>query len=252
LASHVADPLLAQLARIAMRLSAAGVGLLHLPIPPRASVFGLQAGPTEREKAAMDLPSLAEDWIPLRAALVRQGQPMALWRHDGERQTVEGTLVALRLLLAVLRLRGSLPEGALLRAESLVARADPAALPRREVTDDAPPAEAAALGLAFLGVVPRETEPDLTEALFADLPQPVPVGQANPGLEGWRSPGAPLALRLAVLTTPGLGGSASTAKLGWWLRWLVRDLVIAETLADTSPAALLAAPPDLVITLLPG
>ena len=252
LAPAVGDPVLAQLAEIAVALNAAGVGLLHMPVPPRASVFGLQAGPTEREKAAMELPSLAADWIPLRAALARQAQPMALWRHDGERQTVEGTLVALRLLLAVLRLRGSLPDGALLRAEALVERADPAALPRREVTDDPPAADAAGLGLAFLGIVPRETEPDLTEALFADLPHPVPVGQTKAGLEGWRSPGAPLVLRLAVLTTPGLGGSASAARLGWWLRWLVRDLVIAETLADTSPAALLAAPPDLVLTLLPG
>jgi hypothetical protein len=252
LAPTAGDPLLAQLAEIAARLSVAGVALLHMPVPPRAAVFGLQAGPTEREKAAMELPILAADWIPLRAALAREAQPMALWRQDGERQTVEGTLVALRLLLAVLRLRGSLPDGALLRAEALAERADPAALPRREVTDDPPAADAAALGLAFLGIVPRETEPDLTEALFADLPHPVPVGQTRAGLEGWRSPGAPLVLRLALLTTPGLGGSASAARLGWWLRWLVRDLVIAETLAEVSPAALLAAPPDLVLTLLPG
>lgn len=233
---------------MAAALHEAGIPVLHVLVPPRSAVVGAEAATHPAlalEQEAASWPLLAQDWLPLRQAFARDAQPMALWRHDGARVTVEGQMVLLRLLLAALRLRHPGQLQALTRAEALAARADLAALPRREIPANA--GEAA--GPAFLGVIARETEPALTDSIFADLPDPHPIGPETEGVEAWRSPGAPLPWRIVLLTTPGLGGSAAPAMLGWWLRRLSVECVVSEALELAPPAALVDAAPNLVVTL---
>ena len=193
---------------------------------------------------AASLPWLARDWVPLRQAFARDPQPLALWRHDGQRLTVEGMLQAVRLLLAVLRLRAPDQAAALDRAEALLARADPIGLPRREIGE--------ATGLSFLGVPVHETAPDFGDDLFADQPAPLAAAPADAGFEAWRTPGAPLAWRVVLLAEPGLGGSEGPARLGWWLRRLVQECVLSEALHQAPPEAVAEAAPELVLTLSSG
>jgi hypothetical protein len=229
---------------LSLHLAPRGIALLHLRVPPRAAILAADPEATAEEVEAASLPWLAQDWVPLRQALARDPQPLALWRHDGQRLTVEGMLQVVRLLLAVLRLRAPAQAAALDRAEALVARADPAALPRREI--------GAATGQTFLGVPVRETEPDFGDELFADLPPPIAAASADAGFEAWRTQGAPFAWRVVLLAEPGLGGSAGPASLGWWLRRLVQECVLAEALHEAPPAAVAEAAPDLVLTLSAG
>jgi hypothetical protein len=229
---------------LAAALRDAGIPCLHIVVPPRGAVLGAAPEALPLEQQAAGLPLLAQDWVPLRQAFARQAQPMALWRQDGRRLTVEGTLTLLRLLLAVLRLRFPEHEAALVRAMALADRAEPGALPRREIGEES--------GLSFLGVPVRETEPALPDDLFTDLPPPQPLGPEVEGVEAWRSPAAPLPWRLVLLATPGLAGSAGPAALGWWLRRLCAECVISEALDSAPPAAVVEAAPTLVVTLVAG
>ncbi|WP_439595429.1 hypothetical protein [Falsiroseomonas sp.] len=232
---------------LARQAAAARVPVLHLLVPARGSVLG--GGPANGlaplEELAAARPLLAQDWVPLRHAFARLPNPGVLWRHNGHGLTVEGGLAVLTTLLAVLQLRRPEAAAGLARAAALVARADLATLPRREIP--AEPGDVA--GLSFLGVAVGETEPALTAAIFADQPPPRPVGEVLPGLEAWSAAGAPLPWRVVLLAEPDLGGSAHPARLGWWLRWLVAECVISEALHIARPEAVLGAQPDLVLTL---
>lgn len=229
---------------LARHAADAGVPVLHLLVPRRASMPGGMPLPglAALEAAAARQPVLARDWLPLRHAFARVANPGALWRQDGQRLSVEGSLVVLGTLLAVLRLRR--PETAVVldRAHRLVSRADVAALPRREIAGEAG-------SPSFLGVASPETEPALPADLFADQPEPRAVGDALPGLQTWRQPGAPLPWRVVVMAEPGLGGSAGPAQLGWWLRVLAAETVLSDALHLAVPAAVVAAQPDLLLTL---
>ncbi len=238
---------LGALLRIAHGLATGPVATLHLVLPRRAGVLAAQADPalTALERAAASEPALAAGWVPLRQAFARLPNPAPLWRHDGESLAIEGSLALVETLLAMLRaLR---PEAAdqIARAAAILARADLAALPRREVEEGS----AQAAGPAFMGVAMRETEPALTADIFYDQPPPRPMGPPLPGLEAWASPGAPLPWRVVVMTEAGLGGSATPAALGWWLRHLFAECVVSEALATVDPAAILATQPGLVLTL---
>jgi hypothetical protein len=226
-----------------MHRIAAGLGgttALHLLIPRRAGV--LSGAPlTALEQAAAAQPDLARGWVPLRQAFARQPNPGALWRDDGSRLAIEGTLVVAETLLAVLRLLRPDAAEALARAAAILARADLPALPRR------PLAEAG--GPSFMGVAVGETEPALGADIFHDLPPPRPMAPPMPGLEAWSCPGAPLPWRVIVMTEAGLGGSAGPAALGWWLHTLAAECVVSEALATVDPAAILATRPSLVLTL---
>jgi len=241
-------PALRPLQALAVRLEAADLATLHLVLPARAAVLDAEAevGMLALEAEAGHLPLVARDWVPLRQAFARVAQPMTLWRHDGQRLTVEGMLAAVRLLVAVLRVRAAQEAIGLVRFEALLARADPSALPRRDI--DLADGGAAA-GLVFLGTTVRETEPALGDDIFADQPPPEPAIPAAPGFEAWRTPGAPLPWRIVLLTGPGLGGSAGPAALGWWLRRLAQECVVSEALGTASPDSVAEAMPDLVITL---
>jgi hypothetical protein len=232
------------LARLA---EAAGRPVLHLLVPARGAVLGGAATPglAALENLAAARPLLARDWVPLRHAFGRQPQPATLWRLDGRSLSVEGCVALLTTLLAVLKLRYPKATADLARAASLLARADLATLPRR----DLPPASAAPGPEAFLGVSVAETEPALPEGLFADLPTPRAMGPTLPGLEAWCTAAAPLPWRVVVLAEPGLGGSAEPARIGWWLRRLVAECVISEALHIARPEAALGPEPDLVLTL---
>ncbi len=222
-----------------------GVATLHLLLPRRASVMAALVDPalTPLEQAAAAEPALAQAWVPLRQAFARLPQPTALWRHDGQRLSIDGGLALVETLLAILRALRPEAAEALARAAAILARADLAALPRRDVADQTEG------GIAFMGVAVRETEPALTEDLFAGLPAPRPMAQPLPGLEAWSCPGAPIPWRLVVMTEPGLGGSAGPAFAGWWLRHLVAECVVSEALPTVDPAAIRATEPDLVLTL---
>ncbi|WP_439549484.1 hypothetical protein [Falsiroseomonas sp.] len=238
---------LGALLRIAHGLAAGPVATLHLVLPRRQGVLAAQADPalTALERAAAAEPALAAGWVPLRQAFARLPNPAPLWRQDGESLAIEGSLALVETLLAMLRaLR---PEAAdqIARAAAILARADLAALPRREVEEGS----AQAAGPAFMGVAMRETEPALTADIFYDQPPPRPMGPPLPGLEAWASPGAPLPWRVVVMTEAGLGGSATPAALGWWLRQLFAECVVSEALATVDPAAILATQPGLVLTL---
>ena len=238
---------LGALLRIAHGLATGPVATLHLVLPRRAGVLAAQADPalTALERAAASEPALAAGWVPLRQAFARLPNPAPLWRHDGESLAIEGSLALVETLLAMLRaLR---PEAAdqIARAAAILARADLAALPRREVEEGS----TQAAGPAFMGVAMRETEPALTADIFYDQPPPRPMGPPLPGLEAWASPGAPLPWRVVVMTEAGLGGSATPAALGWWLRHLFAECVVSEALATVDPAAILATQPGLVLTL---
>jgi hypothetical protein len=251
-APHAAPdaPPLRAMHAMALALHRAGIPVLHALIPPRGAVVRRgQAEPNAHpalalEQQAAAWPLLAQDWLPLRQALARDAQPMALWRHDGQQLTVEGQMVLLRLLLSALRLRHPAMASALIRAEAIIARADLACLPRREIGE--------ASGPSFLGVMARETEPALTERIFADLPPPVPIAPAATGVEAWRNMAAPLPWRVVVLTVPGLGGSTGPALIGWWLRRLAAECVLSEALEIAPPGALVDAAPNLVLTLAPA
>ncbi|MBU8536537.1 hypothetical protein [Falsiroseomonas tokyonensis] len=247
---------LGTLHRLAGIAAAAQVPVLHLLLPSRAAVLGAgpapgspppgpTAGLAPLEAMAAARPLLAQDWVPLRHAFALQPNPGVLWRQDGQRLTVEGGLTVLSTLLRVLQLRQPEAAAGLARAAGLVARADLAALPRREVAQE--PGEAPAV--SFLGVAVAETEPALTAEIFADQPPPRALGEVLPGLEAWSAAGAPLPWRVVLLAEPGLGGSASPAQLGWWLRWLVAECVISEALHIARPQAVLDAQPDLLLTL---
>lgn len=233
--------------RIARGLAAGPVATLHLLLPRRASVLAAQADPalTPLERDAAAEPTLAAGWVPLRQAFARLPHPGPLWRQDGESLAIEGGLALVETLLAVLRVLRPDAAEQIGRAAAILARADLAALPRREVADGSGPAT----GPAFMGVAMRETEPALTADIFYDLPPPRPMAQPLPGLEAWASPGAPLPWRVVVMTEAGLGGSAGPAFAGWWLRHLVAECVVSEALATVDPAAILATRPDLVLTL---
>jgi hypothetical protein len=236
------------LARVA---TAAGVPVLHLLVPRRATVLADEASPAWEqpawEQAAAARPMLAADWVPLRQAFAHQPNAGGYWREDGRSLSIDGCHALLLTLLKVLQAR--LPEaaGALARAASLAQRADLAALPRRDIA----PEPGAPAGPSFLGVAMRETEPDLSEAIFSDRPAPRLIGEVMPGLEAWSAPAAPLPWRVVVLAAPGLGGSAGPARLGWWLRWLVAECVLSEALHIAAPEAALGPQPDLVLTLAP-
>ena len=234
-------PALRPLQALAARLDHAGIAVLHLLIPPRSAVLEAASGMAALEAEAAAFPQIARGWVPLRQAYAREPQPLALWRHDGRLLTVEGTLVAVRLLLAVLRLRAPDQAAALDRAEVLIARADPAVLPRRGIGEET--------GLSFLGIPMRETEPALGDDLFADQRAPEAAAAPDAGFEAWRTPGAPLPWRVIVLAEPGLGGSAGPAAFGWWLRRLAQECVISEALHQAPPEAVAEAAPDLVVTL---
>ncbi|WP_203071737.1 hypothetical protein [Falsiroseomonas ponticola] len=240
-------PPLGALLRVARGLAAGPVPTLHLVLPRRAAVLAgiSDPAPTPLERAAAGEPALAAGWVPLRQAFARLPNPGALWRQDGQRLAIEGGLALVETLLAVLRVLRPDAAEAIARAAAILARADLAALPRREIAEEGGPAT----GPAFLGVAMRETEPALTADLFAGLPPPRPMAQPLPGLEAWASPGAPLPWRLVVMTEPGLGGSAGPAAAGWWLRQLCAECVVSEALATVDPAAILATRPDLVLTL---
>jgi hypothetical protein len=237
--------LAARLLRLALAAAPAGTGLLHLLVPSRAAVLSPEEAPAflALEAAIAAEPRLAADWVPLRHAFAADPAPQALWRRDGRRLSVEGGLLLLGTLLGVLRARLPGEAAALARAAAVLARADLAGLPRRDLP--APPPAAAP---AFLGIPVRETEPALTEAIFFDLPPPRALA-GLPGLEAWSSPAAPLPWRLVVLAQPGLGGSAHPASPGWWLRWLVAECVLSEALESAPPSAALGLRPGLVLTL---
>lgn len=238
---------LGALHRIARGLAAGPVATLHLVLPRRASVLAAQADPalTPLERDAAAEPTLAAGWVPLRQAFARLPNPGPLWRQDGENLAIEGGLALVETLLAVLRVLRPDAAEQIGRAAAILARADLAALPRREVADGSGPAA----GPAFMGIAMRETEPALTADIFYDLPPPRPMAQPLPGLEAWASQGAPLPWRVVVMTEAGLGGSAGPAFAGWWLRHLVAECVVSEALATVDPAAILATRPDLVLTL---
>ncbi|MDO9502762.1 MAG: hypothetical protein Q7J52_21895, partial [Falsiroseomonas sp.] len=240
-------PPLAPMQALARLAEAAGRPVLHLLVPARGSVLGGAASPglAALEELAASRPLLARDWVPLRHAFARLPQPATLWRLDGCSLSVEGCAALLTTLLAVLQLRYPKAAGDLAGAASLIARADLAALPRR----DLPPSSASPGRQAFLGVSVAETEPALPEALFADLPTPRAMGPALPGLEAWSTVAAPLPWRVVVLAEPGLGGSAEPARIGWWLRRMVAECVISEALHIARPEAALGPEPDLVLTL---
>ncbi|MBU8546178.1 MULTISPECIES: hypothetical protein [Roseomonadaceae] len=231
------------LARVA---TAAGVPALHLLVPRRATVLADEASPAW-EQAAAARPLLAADWVPLRQAFAQQPNAGGYWREDGRSLSIDGCHALLLTLLKVLQARVPEASGALGRAASLARRADLAALPRRDI----PPEPGASARPSFLGVAMRETEPDLSEAIFADRPAPRLIGEVMPGLEAWSAPSAPLPWRVVVLAAPGLGGSAGPARLGWWLRWLVAECVLSEALHIAAPEAALGPQPDLVLTLAP-
>ncbi|MGG5811548.1 hypothetical protein [Falsiroseomonas sp. CW058] len=238
-------PVLRPLSALAAAADAAGIALLHLAVPGRDAVLapGSPTGFDALEAEAATLPAVARDWVPLRAAFARDPNPGTLWRRDGRRLSVEGGVALLRTLLAVLRARLPAEAGVLARAEALVERPDLAALPRRDAAG-----AGGEEGPAFLGVPVHETEPDLTEAIFFDLPAPRRL-RAVAGLEAWTSAGAPLPWRVLLLATPGLGGSAGPAAPGWWLRYLVAECVISEALPTAPPEAALAVQPGLILTL---
>ncbi|MGG5886466.1 hypothetical protein ACLF3G_04945 [Falsiroseomonas sp. HC035] len=242
-APELPSPLGAML-EIARHAAAAGVPVLHLLVPRRASMPGGHPMPglAALEAAAGRAPLLAQDWLPLRHAFARATNPAALWRQDGQLLSVEGSLAVLGTLLAVLRLRRPEADTVLDRAHRLVSRADVSALPRREIASEAG-------SPSFLGVASPETEPALPADLFADQPEPRAAGEALPGLQAWRQPGAPLPWRVVVMAEPGLGGSADPAQLGWWLRVLAAETVLSEALHLAAPAAVVAAQPDLLLTL---
>jgi hypothetical protein len=235
---------LAAMLELARHAAAAGVPALHLLVPRRASMPGGIPAPglAALEGAAARWPLLAADWVPLRHAFARSANPAALWRQDGHRLSVDGSLAVLETVLAVLRLRRPEALVVLDRAHRLVSRADLAARPRRDV-----PGEAA--GTSFLGVAVPETEPALPVDLFADQSEPRQVGEGLPGLQAWRQAGAPLPWRMVVMAEPGLGGSEGPAQLGWWLRWLAAETVLSEALHLAPPAAVVSAQPDLLLTL---
>lgn len=242
-----ANPKLRPLQALAAAAEPASIALLHLVLPGRAAVLTPDQAPAfaalEAEAAA--LPAIARDWVPLAAAFARQPNPAILWRHDATRLSIEGGVTLLGMLLAVLRLKLPGEAGPLARAAAIVARADLAALPRRDIPGsdtDAP---------AFLGIASRETEPALTEAIFFDLPAPKPL-PLHPGIEAWSSPGAPLPWRVLLLAEAGLGGSAGPAALGWWLKHLAAECVISEALPTALPEAALAVRPGLILTLAAG
>ncbi|MGK7866227.1 hypothetical protein [Falsiroseomonas sp. E2-1-a20] len=237
-------PPLGAMLEIARHAATAGVPVLHLLVPRRASMPGGHPMPglAALEAAAGRAPLLAQDWLPLRHAFARATNPAALWRQDGLRLSVEGSLAVLGTLLAVLRLRRPEAATVLDRAHRLVSRADVSALPRREIVGEAG-------SPSFLGVASPETEPALPADLFADQPEPRAVGEALPGLQAWRQPGAPLPWRVVVMAEPGLGGSTGPAQLGWWLRVLAAETVLSEALHLAAPAAVVAAQPDLLLTL---
>jgi hypothetical protein len=239
-----APPPLGAMLDLARHAAAAGLPVLHLLVPRRASMPGGVPAPglAALEQAAAGLPPLAADWVPLRHAFARFANPAALWRQDGCRLSVEGGLAVLTTLLSVLRLRRPDSLVVLDRAHRLVSRADLAALPRREIAGEAG-------GPSFLGVASPETEPALPADLFADQPEPRQVGGGLPGLQAWRQPGAPLPWRVVVMAEPGLGGSEGPAQLGWWLRVLAAETVLSEALHLAPPAAVVAAQPDLLLTL---
>lgn len=239
-------PPLAPMQALARLAEAAGRPVLHLLVPARGSVLGGVPAPglAALEDLAASRPLLARDWVPLRHAFARQPQPATLWRLDGCSLSVEGCVALLATLLAVLQLRYPRATTDLVRAANLLARADLAALPRRDL-----PASAAPRRQAFLGVSVAETEPALPEGLFADLPAPRAMGPDLPGLEAWSTTAAPLPWRVVVLTEPGLGGSAEPARIGWWLRRMVAECVISEALHIARPEAALGPEPDLVLTL---
>lgn len=239
-----APPPLGAMLDLARHAAAAGVPVLHLLVPRRASMPGGVPAPglAALEQAAAGLPPLAADWVPLRHAFARFANPAALWRQDGRRLSVEGGLAVLTTLLSVLRLRRPDSLVVLDRAHRLVSRADLAALPRREIAGEAG-------SPSFLGVASPETEPALPADLFADQPEPRQVGEGLPGLQAWRQPGAPLPWRVVVMAEPGLGGSQGPAQLGWWLRVLAAETVLSEALHLAPPAAVVSAQPDLLLTL---
>jgi hypothetical protein len=234
--------LLETLRSLSVAADAAGVGVLHLVLPDRAAVLGPDGSPRfdALEEGAAHLPVVARDWVPLRAAFAHEPSPGILWRADGRRLTVEGSLALLKVLLSVSRARLPSEAGVIARATSVLGRADLGARPRREL-----PAET---GPAFLGTPLRETEPVLDESIFFDIQQPALLpGLA--GLEAWSSRGAPLPWRVLMLTAPGLGGSAAPAAPGWWLRHLAAECLISEALLTAPPDAVLAVKPGLVVTL---
>lgn len=237
-------PVLRPLQAMAEAAEAAGISVLHLALPSRVDVLAPEAAPDfmAMEAEAAGLPLLARDWVPLRAAFGRDPNPSTLWRRDGRRLSVEGGFALLAALLSVLRVRLPAEAAGLARAEAILSRADLVTLPRRHV------AQTEGEALAFLGVTVWETEPALTEAVFANLPQPRQLS-AQVGLEAWHCPGAPLPWRVLLLASPGLGGSASPAALGWWLRYLVAECVLSEALPTAPPAAALAVQPGLILTL---
>jgi len=230
------------LARLA---AATGRPVLHMLVPARGSVLGSASRLVALEALAASRPLLARDWVPLRHAFALQPQPATLWRLDGYSLSVDGCVALLTTLLAVLQLRYPGAHADLARAANLLARADLATLPRR----DLPPAAAAPPAEAFLGVSVAETEPALPGELFADLPAPRAMGPTLPGLEAWSTAAAPLPWRVVVLAEPGLGGSADPARIGWWLRRMVTECVISEALHIARPEAALRPEPDLVLTL---
>ncbi|MGX9963566.1 hypothetical protein ACVFYP_09575 [Roseomonas sp. F4] len=242
-----APPPLDSMLALARAAQLAKVPLFHLLLPCRASVLGAAPGPTLAglETAAAARPLLAADWVPLRHGFARQPNPTALWREDGRSLSIEGGQALILTLLTVLGARRPEASAALARATVLAQRADLAALPRRDI----PSESGAPTGPSFLGVAMRETEPDLTEAIFSDRPTPKLIGDVMPGLEAWSTPSAPLPWRVVLLAEPGLGGSASPARLGWWLRWLVAECVLSEALHIARPEAALGPQPDLVLTL---
>jgi outer membrane biosynthesis protein TonB len=238
-------PLLRSLNMLSEAAAAASVGLLHLVIPDRDAV--LRAGGASPfaalEAEAAGLPAVARNWVPLRAAFEHEQNPGILWRADGLRPTVEGTVATLRVLLTILRARLPGEAGAVARARFILDRADLASRPRRDL-----PAEE---GPAFFGQPLRETEPVLDERIFFDLPRPTLLpGLA--GIEAWTSRGAPLPWRILLLTTPGLGGSPGPVALGWWLRHLATECVISDALLAAPPEAALAVKPGLILTLAQG
>ncbi|NGM21492.1 hypothetical protein G3576_15820 [Roseomonas stagni] len=237
---------LSSMLRIARGLAAGPAATLHLLQPRRASVLAALSdpAPTPLEQAAAAEPALAQGWVPLRQAFARLPQPASLWRRDGERLSIEGGLALVETLLAILRALRPEAQDQLARAAAILARADLAALPRRDVPDEAGAAE----GIAFLGVAVRETEPALPADLFASQP-PRLMAQPLPGLEAWCCAAAPIPWRLVVMTEPGLGGSAAPTLAGWWLRHLFAECVVSEALPGVDPAAILATSPDLVLTL---
>jgi hypothetical protein len=233
--------------RLARAAAAEGVATLHLLVPRRASVLGQAPLPALAaiEAAAAAEPALALGWVPLRHAFGRLPNPGTLWRRDGARLAVDGGVALVGTLLAVLRALSPGGEAALARAAALLARAELGALPRREVAGQPQAAE----GEAFLGVAVREMEPALTADIFFDLPPPRPFGDPLPGLQAWASAGAPLPWRVLLLAEPGLGGIEGPAMLGWWLRHLAAECVLSEALLSAPAEAVLAARPDLVLTL---